>query len=115
MAILESSRSATEHWTPLREGWAFGYNAGNDGVDMIFSANTIVGLNVPGSPPELPTPINANIIAPLWNQVPAGSNHSGGCLIAMMDGSARFVDENIDMDAFMAAANMSDGQIDELE
>lgn len=113
MAILESSRSVTDFWNPLREGWAYGFSLTNNGVDKIFGANTVVGLNV--STAEVPTPINANIAAPLWNQVPAGSNHSGGCLIGMMDGSTKFVNENVDFDAYLAAAGINDGQVDQLE
>lgn len=119
IALMETARSSTDNWSPLRKGWAFGIqNIAGSGTDAIFAANTIVG-NFSSS--EGPTPINANMNAgstpagPLWNQVPASSNHSGGCQIGMMDGSAKFVNESIDFDAYMAAANLSDGQPDTLE
>ena len=50
-----------------------------------------------------------------WNQVPTGSNHSGGAQFAMMDGSARFVNENVQIDVLLAAAGMKDGRDDDLE
>jgi len=116
IAIMESSRSVSDNWNPLRKGWAFGYTRPAGGVNLIYSANSIVGLPASYlSASELPTPINANMTAPLWNQVPSSSNHSGGSQIGMMDGSAKFVNENIDLDAYMAAANMSDGRLDTLE
>ena len=81
------------------------------GLQSIYSGNAIVyGLN--GFDNNL---INADLTAPLWNQVPAGSNHSGGCLVAMMDGSARFLNESVNPEAYMAAANMKDGQQADLE
>ena len=47
--------------------------------------------------------------------MPASSNHSGGCQVAMMDGSARFVNENVGIEVLLAAAGMKDGQADDLE
>ncbi len=35
--------------------------------------------------------------------------------MAMMDGSARFVNENVPIEILMAAAGMKDGQDDDLE
>lgn len=113
MALLESSRTVSDNWNPKRKGWAFGYTQSSGEKNRIYSANSICGFNMPSG--EDPTPINANLTDPRWNQVPASSNHSGGCQIAMMDGSAKFVNESIDFKAFMAAAGMRDGNDDELE
>lgn len=111
MAVFESSRTSKDgQWNPLRKGWAFGYRM-QGGLQSIYSGNSIVyGLS--GFDNNL---INADLTAPLWNQVPAGSNHSGGCLVAMMDGSARFLNESVNPEAYMAAANMKDGQQADLE
>ncbi len=112
MAVFESSRTAIDgQWNPLRKGWAFGYRGNGSGLQEIFAGNAVVyGLS--GFEDNL---INADLTAPLWNQVPAGSNHSGGCMVAMMDGSARFLNESVSPAAYMAAANMKDGQQADLE
>ena len=110
VALFESSRTALEgQWNPLRKGWAFGYRYNT--VQEIYPGNAIV-YDLSGYESNL---INADLTAPLWNQVPAGSNHSGGCMVAMMDGSARFLNESVDPSAYMAAANMKDGQQADLE
>ena len=112
IAVFESSRTSKDgQWNPLRKGWAHGYRMQSGGVREIYSGNSIV-YDFPGFENNL---INANLVAPVWNQVPASSNHSGGCLVAMMDGSARFLNESVDPDAYMAAANMKDGQQVDLE
>lgn len=119
IAFMESSRSSNQNWSPLRPGWAWGISVASAGTDQVYGGNTIVGFGVSSS--EAPTPINVNMNSmstppgPLWNQVPSSSNHSGGCQIAMMDGSAKFLNEGVDYNAYMAAANMSDGALDELE
>lgn len=120
IAFLESSRSATDNWNPRSAGWAYGYSVSSSGgVDEIYSATSVAGLPYSGGPfsgsPSIPTPINANIIDPRWNQMPASSNHSGGCQVAMMDGSAKFVNENVEPDVFLAATGMSDRQDSSLE
>jgi prepilin-type N-terminal cleavage/methylation domain-containing protein/prepilin-type processing-associated H-X9-DG protein len=112
IAVFESSRTQLEgRWNPKRKGWAFGYAGNKSGLQNIFSGNAIV-YNYSGFENNL---INADLVAPVWNQVPAGSNHSGGCMVAMMDGSARFLNESVEPAAYMAAANMKDGQQVELE
>lgn len=114
IAIMETARTENKNWQPKRSGWACGFIPQTGEVNEIYGANTIIGgVGIGSSQP--PTPINGNLNSPNWNQVPASSNHSGGCQIGMMDGSARFVNAGIDMNAYMAAANMSDGEADELE
>ena len=84
---------------------------------FFFHANTIT--NGPDSGlanvSAVPTSINANTTDPQINQQPPSSNHPGGCQVAMMDGSARFVNENVQIEILMAAAGMKDGQDDDLE
>jgi prepilin-type N-terminal cleavage/methylation domain-containing protein len=46
-----------------------------------------------------------------YNNMNWGSNHPGGCLFSMGDGSVRFVPETIDMDAFMAAGSRRSGDL----
>ncbi|MFG0262369.1 MAG: DUF1559 domain-containing protein [Novipirellula sp. JB048] len=43
-----------------------------------------------------------------------GSEHPGGCLMGMMDGSVRFVTESIDMTAYRAAASRAAGEVEGL-
>ncbi|MDA7902390.1 DUF1559 domain-containing protein [Mariniblastus sp.] len=45
----------------------------------------------------------------------ASGNHSGGCQIAMMDGSAKFINENVDYASFVAATGVKAGQDNDLE
>lgn len=107
IAMLESSRTQTEGWIAERFGWAYGLKTHpGEGVCNVFAA-----LNVPGTRHlrSSPTPINSN------SPNAAGSNHSGGCQFAMMDGSARFVNEGISYDVYLAAAGMNDGQDDTLD
>ncbi len=76
IAVFESSRTSKDgQWNPLRKGWAHGYRMQSGGVREIYSGNSIV-YDFPGFENNL---INANLVAPVWNQVPASSNHSGGC------------------------------------
>jgi prepilin-type processing-associated H-X9-DG protein len=109
IAFMENSRTETDNYTPLRSGWAVGMINYSD-VGPAFSVpSTTVGANA--------STINSNdnAISTLWNSRPASSNHSGGCQIAMMDGSAKFINENVDYASFVAATGMKDGQDDDLE
>ncbi len=119
IAFMENARSITDNWNPLRSGWAAGTTNDNSapfGVEQVWNANSIVGdPNSDMAATEFPTPINANLTNPLWNQVPMSSNHNGGCQIAMVDGSAKFVNENVELSLLMAAAGIKDGADDVLE
>jgi len=120
IAFFEQSRSRVDGiWGPKLKGWAWGYLPGSV---WVYSGNTITNASydVAGGAAinqigPFSTAINADLTNPKWNQVPASSNHSGGCQIAMMDGSARFVNENVPIEILMAAAGMKDGQDDDLE
>lgn len=113
IALLESSRNlATDNNPPNRYGWAYGFEfVSGKGVSRVFSANSIAGNRYLKSP----SPINRPFGFSLPNQVAAGSLHPGGCQFALLDGSARFVNENIDHDLYLAATGMNDGQDDTLE
>ena len=114
VAFLESSRTESENWSPLRKGWAWGGEFPS-GLTRVYGATVITNGNLPN--PFLAyyaTPVNADVNS-RWNHLPASSNHSGGCQIAMMDGSARFLNENVEMNTLLAVANMKDGQDDDLD
>jgi prepilin-type processing-associated H-X9-DG protein len=116
VAFLESSRTENDSWSPLRKGWAWGAASAPQGILRVYNATVVTNGNLPS--PFLAyyaTPINANLTGTKWNHIPASSNHSGGCQIAMMDGSARFLNENVEMNTLLAVANMKDGQDDDLE
>jgi len=109
IAFMENSRSETENYSPLRAGWAFGMVAPSDTGPAFSVPSTSTGSNA--------SVINSNNNASTayWNSRPASSNHSGGCQIAMMDGSAKFINENVDYASFVAATGMKDGRDDDLE
>ena len=118
IAFMENSRTETDRYSPLRSGWAAGMiSIPNNEVGPAFSVPaTSVGANT--SEINLDTidlAGNPFVSTPLWNSRPASSNHSGGCQIAMMDGSAKFINENVDYLLFVAATGMKDGQEDDLE
>ena len=109
IAFMENSRTEADNYTPLRSGWAVGMITYSE-VGPAFSVpSTSVGTNA--------STINSNdnAISTLWNSRPASSNHSGGCQVAMMDGSARFINENVDYASFVAATGMKDRRNDDLE
>jgi prepilin-type N-terminal cleavage/methylation domain-containing protein/prepilin-type processing-associated H-X9-DG protein len=117
VAFFETSRGELDGWKPLRKGWGYGIAFNSSGAaGQIYSANTIT--NNTTSPPFLSaydTILNKDTTDTRWNQVPSGSNHSGGAQFAMMDGSARFVNENVTIDVLMAVAGMKDGRDADLE
>jgi len=44
-----------------------------------------------------------------FNDISFGSNHPGGCNVAMADGSVKFIPQTIDMAVYLAAASIQDG------
>ena len=117
VAFFETSRGELDGWKPLRKGWGYGIAFNSSGAaGQIYSANTITN-NTTSLPfiSAYDTILNKDTTDTRWNQVPSGSNHSGGAQFAMMDGSARFVNENVAIDVLMAVAGMKDGQDADLE
>lgn len=109
IAFMEYSRTETDSFTPRRAGWARGMLAYRD-VGPAFSVpstKVVASRSIINS--------NDNAVTGYWNSRPASSNHSGGCQVAMMDGSARFLNENVDYASFVAATGMKDGENDDLE
>ena len=95
-----------------RNGWAWGGIKSNaDVATEIYCGVTIT--RTPNAFITLPalTPTNAN---DSLNQ-PVGSNHSGGLQVGLVDGSARFLNEGVNLDFIQAAAGIADADDDDLE
>jgi prepilin-type N-terminal cleavage/methylation domain-containing protein/prepilin-type processing-associated H-X9-DG protein len=50
-----------------------------------------------------------------WNDTSFGSNHPGGAMFLLCDGSVRFVTENIDMAIYKGAASRDGGEVSRLD
>ena len=106
VAMLEKSRSSNLNssvpYTPVYSGWAFGHEsvASSGLVGQIFSSNS-VGVNA----------INQNSADFSINSLPMGSNHPGGALVAMVDGSSQFVSDQVTLDIIRAMNGIRDGQV----
>lgn len=111
IAFFENSRTDTDQWKSNRGGWARGYST-NTGINYIYNAGSIVKK---AGAVSYDCRINENTVSLRFNATPPNSNHSGGCQMAKMDGSATFVNENVEIEVLMAAAGMKDGQPDDLE
>ncbi|QDV67325.1 Type II secretion system protein G precursor [Rosistilla carotiformis] len=62
-------------------------------------------------------PINAAVnggFTMTFNNGGYGSQHPGGCMMGMMDGSVRFLSETIDMTTYRSAASRASGEVLEL-
>jgi prepilin-type processing-associated H-X9-DG protein len=46
-----------------------------------------------------------------FNHISFGSNHTGGCNFTLGDGSVRFINQNIDLALYKAAASMDCGEV----
>jgi len=103
IALMELSRAASSAagFTPRRRAWSIGVMNTNGNIDQVASCNSILF--------QIQHSNNA------WNQLAAGSNHPGGAQFGLMDGSARFVNEGVNLFLLKAAAGMSDGFDDSLE
>lgn len=106
LAIMESSRSANTNiavpFTTRRPSWTFGHiNSGSGAtlqVQTMFSTNTVdLLIN------QLPSSVD--------NNQPMGSNHPGGCLVGLCDGSARFLNEEADAVTLDAISSIN-GSVD---
>lgn len=107
IALFESSRIGGKNSASFnrRRGWAFGHTTVGEGSNIryVFSGKSMVHK------------INSANAAAGWNDLPISSNHDGGAQIAMADGSAKFVNENISIEILRAASSIDDGEFDELE
>lgn len=86
--------------------WAGGLRAGNASGDCCTSTTTIThavdGINSSAYDPRLtftPDPVTRM----------CGSNHAGGCQVAMVDGSVHFLSEDMDINVYRDLAARADG------
>lgn len=105
LAFQESSRSTPQRG--YQPGWAFGHLTDPDSanIQFVYSGKSIA-YPINGTSQKKPIDSNA------W---PIASNHSGGAQVAMADGSARFVHEDISLEILRAVSSMDDGQPDDLD
>ena len=52
--------------------------------------------------------ISANLIVP-YNDIPFGSQHSGGMNVCLGDGSVRFLNQNLSMTTYRALSSRDEG------
>jgi hypothetical protein len=66
-----------------------------------------------GATKNIAYPINSTMYngSNNFNNLSMGSNHSGGCNFALGDASVRFINQNIDMSIYMAAASIDQREV----
>jgi len=121
IALVEVSQSAwrignsTTRFSSRRNGWARGGVAASAaatasateiycGITLTLPPNELVTL-----PGLTPTVSNESL-----NQ-PIGSNHSGGLQVGLTDGSARFLNEDVNIDFIKNAVGISDAENADLQ
>lgn len=93
-------------------GWTMG--AGNTNVgklytDRHFNCTTVrYSINQRGLPNSGGTGHNTG------NNIPLSSRHPGGCIVAMADGSSRFVSQTTDINVLLAFCGGRDGVVGDL-
>ena len=107
IALFEQSRSAWDTGSARRAGWSLGCE-----TNTMTGFNTFVysGITVDF---QINQPV-AGSMFDVENQ-PPGSNHPGGAQVAMVDGSAKFVNEGVSLVNLRAAADINDGASGDLE
>ena len=98
--IINGGQSDEDTQASQRAGWAHG----GDGTRIYSGITVDVELN-----------FEAGIVDDFVHNQPAGSNHPGGCQIALVDGSTRFVNEGVERGMLKAAAGIAEGEDDSLE
>lgn len=98
IAIFESSNRNFANRPGQFPAWTMGHQDDEDGfLAVVYSANTITSMiNLP------PTR--------LQNEQPLSSNHPGGCQVGLVDGSARFLYEDIDIEVLRAISTIDGGE-----
>lgn len=117
IAILEQSRSAWANGTALRAGWAIGATTAASttvttsvfsGITLQFPPNAFVVNSGVGTilGSAIPTSFDTE-------NMPIGSNHPSGLQIAMVDGSASFLNDSVDPVVLRNACGIDDGRPDD--
>lgn len=101
IAILEQSRSPWQGGRSLFAGWAFGHLNDSSG-----SVQDVYGCTTTEFQPNAYLAPNADFFT---NNHPAGSNHPGGFQAGMVDGSAKFVNDEVDITALKAVCSIDEG------
>jgi hypothetical protein len=93
----------TRPFSPDWRSWVRGQNGGSGATKNIhYPINTPIFFNwVVGSGS---TSLNN------FNDLPMGSNHSGGCHFLLGDGGVRFLSENIDFPTYVVLSTRSAGE-----
>ena len=118
IALLEQSRSrwkVSGGGTPLayRPGWGWGHSETGTGnnrtVEEVYSCITVQFAPNATLRRGAPSP-NGFFI----NNAVVGSNHPGGMQVAMVDGSAKFINEEVNLGIFHNANGIDDARNDNL-
>ena len=111
--IGESSRSPGNGFVPFRTGWAFGIRTRNVIIEIPHEAHVLVATYASKSVGEDGINANVDYISNVFlqNSHCFNSNHPGGAHFAWADGSAKFVDEGIDLDILQSLATMNRGEV----
>jgi len=106
MAFAEFSQSDV---LGLKAGWSFGAVVFAGQTLRIFSAKSIAyGINEP-VPQERGVSLT-DLLNETTNITPLGSEHPGGCNVAMADGSAKFVTDDISLPILKTMASIAGGE-----
>ena len=109
----ENPNPATAY-TPLRSGWAYGYESNANGDTGILHAGRSFGDNYSVNRNALGTATGTAVLTTtnfFKNNDSFASNHSGGAQFAFADGSARFVADTVDPDTMIAISSASGNEV----
>ena len=110
----ESSKSLTVNqnnsnfsFFPLRAGWAHGY-ANNDDSGVMLNGRSVGGRNM-NRPGAIDT-MSAIDSLEFDNNFAWNSNHSGGAIVTLADGSARFLADTIQLTTLQNISSIAGGE-----
>ena len=117
--LMQDASSPIPSYLPYRSGWAHGYESDGMGTQgALHCARSINGVNV--NRVQNTTPTNGTLTTLNYNNTRAwNSNHSGGAIITLADGSARFLADTITLEALRSISSITNfetfGEVNELE